>query len=458
MTDDSPIDWSNVEPEERRFSLSTLRYSGFKNPQKPNPTQPRKEMHEEWVGTLAERMTATDQGLIVDRDGEVFPPISVFYDGHNYWVADGHHRCNAAEEIGADEIQAQLYEGSRREAILYAVGANAKQGMTRNPGDVERVVRKLLLDDEWRYWSDREIARQCSVHHSTVSEYRKEIMDRDPKYREDVGETRTYEQDGEVRQMDISNHKSTDDDDGDEGISATWSPSQSVHKRGGSAATAQVDEPVSDDEDGASDADTGDVTDDERDDGDASEPEYLQRANFEPAPAIQSAGHCMYDPIGSTTIAADAPIRQALEEIGPIDLIVTHGPESDKAFASMVEAAAHTMSEHGVLVVTMTSKDHGSRVRRLQQRFSHQRTQLLDDEPWRLATVWHHDLGISDRYNLSDGHWSAWSGGLYRPWMSAIAVPYATGPALAAGLMGDDRDLSVLTDTEEMTDEIVQSL
>ncbi len=38
-----------------------------------------------------------------------------------------------------------------------------------------RTVMKLLQDDEWSHWSDREIARQCRVGHPLVAQIRKQI-------------------------------------------------------------------------------------------------------------------------------------------------------------------------------------------------------------------------------------------------------------------------------------------
>jgi hypothetical protein len=41
----------------------------------------------------------------------------------------------------------------------------------RVTGGLEAVLT-LLNDEEWRQWSDREIARQCAVSPSTVAKYR----------------------------------------------------------------------------------------------------------------------------------------------------------------------------------------------------------------------------------------------------------------------------------------------
>src|SRR5690606_22774478 len=59
-------------------------------------------------------------------------------------------------------------------AVLYAVGANAQHGLRRSKADKRRAVETLLLDSEWCQWSDREIARRCSVGHTLVANVRKE--------------------------------------------------------------------------------------------------------------------------------------------------------------------------------------------------------------------------------------------------------------------------------------------
>ncbi|KAI9129462.1 hypothetical protein [Acaryochloris sp. CCMEE 5410] len=53
--------------------------------------------------------------------GADFPPITVFYDGSEYWLADGFHRIKAKEANGDRNILAEVEFGSRHEAKLYAV-------------------------------------------------------------------------------------------------------------------------------------------------------------------------------------------------------------------------------------------------------------------------------------------------------------------------------------------------
>jgi hypothetical protein len=59
--------------------------------------------------------------------------------------------------------------------VLYSVGANAHHGLRRTNADKRRAVEMLLRDEEWRGWSDREIARRCAVTHPFVGKIRDEL-------------------------------------------------------------------------------------------------------------------------------------------------------------------------------------------------------------------------------------------------------------------------------------------
>jgi len=139
------------------IAVDTLRLDGG--------TQPRAELNLVIIAEYAEAM----------QTGAQFPPIIVFYDGTQYWVADGFHRVHAAKNAGLEKIPADIRQGTRRDAVLYSVGANAQHGLRRANADKRRAVETLLHDDEWRKWSDREIARRCCVHHTTVIRIRQEL-------------------------------------------------------------------------------------------------------------------------------------------------------------------------------------------------------------------------------------------------------------------------------------------
>lgn len=100
--------------------------------------------------------------------GVALPPVAVFFDGEDHWLADGFHRLGAAKAAGLETIDATVKQGSRRDAVLYSVGANAEHGLRRTNADKRRAVETLLRDPEWSQWSNREIARQCAVSEGSV--------------------------------------------------------------------------------------------------------------------------------------------------------------------------------------------------------------------------------------------------------------------------------------------------
>lgn len=150
-------------------------------------TQPRESIDGTVVGDYADAI----------REGAKFPPVTVFYDGQSHWLADGFHRHGAHKLAGKKKIAVELHRGTVRDAILYSVGVNDAHGLRRTNDDKRRAVLTLLNDAEWSKWSDREIARQCRVHHETVG-----------KLRPVTGETaseRTYKtKHGTVAKMDTS--------------------------------------------------------------------------------------------------------------------------------------------------------------------------------------------------------------------------------------------------------------
>jgi hypothetical protein len=107
--------------------------------------------------------------------GADFPPVILFQDGSSFWLADGFHRVTAAKQAGLDTILAEVREGTLRDAILFAVGANAEHGLRRSNADKRKAVTMLLADEQWAAKSDRAIAEQCRVSHKLVADVRAEI-------------------------------------------------------------------------------------------------------------------------------------------------------------------------------------------------------------------------------------------------------------------------------------------
>lgn len=124
--------------------------------------QPRAMFDTELVSQYAEAMAS----------GDSFPPVTLFHDGADYFLADGFHRYHAAKSLGLVELAADVREGGLRDAILFSCSANANHGWRRTNDDKRRAVLRLLNDPEWKLWSDREIGRRCGVDGKTVAALR----------------------------------------------------------------------------------------------------------------------------------------------------------------------------------------------------------------------------------------------------------------------------------------------
>lgn len=164
--------WGDCGENAMDLKISDIRAEGG--------TQPRARTDLNAVEEYTEAMLA----------GSVFPPVVVFYDGSDYWLADGFHRRNAAIGAGFETINAEVKSGTRRDAILYSVGANATHGQRRTNDDKRRSVLRLLEDDEWSGWSDREIARICAVGAPLVASIRSTLTVRN--YSDETPTERTY--------------------------------------------------------------------------------------------------------------------------------------------------------------------------------------------------------------------------------------------------------------------------
>lgn len=136
--------------------------------------------------------TKMDEYLAAMIAGAQFPPLTVFWDGEHYWLADGFHRLGAYNmfmqgmELPGLDIPCEVAEGSRRDAILFACGTNAEHGIQRTVPDKQNAVNTLLgnplvsLSDDGIPWSDRAIGRICKVHHTTVAKWRAEYLAKSP--------------------------------------------------------------------------------------------------------------------------------------------------------------------------------------------------------------------------------------------------------------------------------------
>jgi len=108
-------------------------------------------------------------------DGVKMPPIKLFYDGLDWWLADGFHRYFAHKRAKINEIDCDITKGTKRDAKIYSLGANHDHGLPRTHEDKRKSVMTCLEDIELCDLKEREIARICNVSHTLVQRIKKEL-------------------------------------------------------------------------------------------------------------------------------------------------------------------------------------------------------------------------------------------------------------------------------------------
>lgn len=126
-------------------------------------TQARVKTNDEAIESYADEMAG----------GTIFPPISVYFDGATYWLADGFHRYLAAKRIERPSILAEVQPGGRSDALKHALGANAMNGVYRNNADKRNAVEIAL--EEWPDRANPVIAEICKVSAELVRTRRSEL-------------------------------------------------------------------------------------------------------------------------------------------------------------------------------------------------------------------------------------------------------------------------------------------
>lgn len=130
-------------------------------------------------GTQARVITNLDvvdeyAGLYRDETPGVacLPPLVVFFDGTDYWLGDGFHRWHAAHKAELEMVECDVRTGTKRDAVLFAVGANHAHGLRRTSKDKRKAVQMLLADAEWAAKSDRWLAETAGVSNHLVADVR----------------------------------------------------------------------------------------------------------------------------------------------------------------------------------------------------------------------------------------------------------------------------------------------
>jgi hypothetical protein len=98
----------------------------------------------------------------------------VYFDGLEYYLVDGFHRYHAAKRVKRASLSCIVHSGTMRDAIKFALSANARHGLHRSNEDKRKAVLFVLSDAEWSKLSSRAIAEICGVSDMFVGSIRKE--------------------------------------------------------------------------------------------------------------------------------------------------------------------------------------------------------------------------------------------------------------------------------------------
>ena len=163
----------------KRLNLNTIRIDGG--------TQPRERINMDVVQEYAEAIKA----------GVELPPVVVFFDGAERWLADGFHRWHAHKQADKASIAADERAGSLLDALLYAVGANDTHGLPRSNADKRRAIDMVLAQDAWATWPETKIAEACRVSRTLVRSVMEErhLVEKQDSVREVTRGGKTYKQD-----------------------------------------------------------------------------------------------------------------------------------------------------------------------------------------------------------------------------------------------------------------------
>jgi ParB-like chromosome segregation protein Spo0J len=166
------------DPSKLMFTLKTIPLDAINI---SGGTQSRLKIDEDYVEEIYEKM----------KDDVEYLPVTIFFDGKEYWLADGFHRYHATRKNGKASIKCNVTNGLLRDAILYSKSANNRHGKPPTLQDKLNNAKELCDDFEWGGFSNREIGRICDVSHVTVAKLRIGKVPEKVKFFDKDGEVKT---------------------------------------------------------------------------------------------------------------------------------------------------------------------------------------------------------------------------------------------------------------------------
>lgn len=156
-------------------------------------TQARLKLNQDWVKSYAESM----------REGDIFPELTVFFDGSEYWLVNGFHRFFAMRSNGITSTECEVINGTLREAILYSKGANGgnKRGLPTSFEDNRSNIIWMLNDDEYKTWTNTAIAKHVGVSSMTVGRIKSSLETKS----EETTTKKFFDKDGKAKTVNTQN-------------------------------------------------------------------------------------------------------------------------------------------------------------------------------------------------------------------------------------------------------------
>lgn len=143
-------------PEVQLIEIDKIRFD-------PAETQARVRINDESIKEYIEAY----------REGANFPPVVCYFDGKEYWLADGFHRVLAAKQAGYTDIAVDVQRGTKEDAKWHAAGANVSHGIRRTNADKRKAVEfALAVHPEY---TSRAIAKHVGVGHTVVDDIRNQL-------------------------------------------------------------------------------------------------------------------------------------------------------------------------------------------------------------------------------------------------------------------------------------------
>jgi hypothetical protein len=168
----------SYDPSKLMFTLKTIPIDAINI---TGGTQSRLKIDEDYVEEILGKM----------KEDTEYQPVTAFFDGKEYWLADGFHRYHATRKNGKASIKCNVTNGLLRDAILYSKSANNRHGLPPTLQDKLHNAKEMIEDFEWGAWSNREIGRICDVSHVTVAKLRVGKVPEKVKFLDKDGEVKT---------------------------------------------------------------------------------------------------------------------------------------------------------------------------------------------------------------------------------------------------------------------------